>query len=98
MTNIPNLNNCNTINRGRPKLHQEAIIVAIRFRRGRSQAEDELIDRLKQLPALRGRSRYIRRVLTTGELDAVLDRELAHETARVASALDTMGDSWDEDD
>ena len=98
MQTNPNPNICNTINRGRPKLHQEAIIVAIRFRRGRSQKEDELLDRLKQLPVMRGRSRYIRRVLTTGELDAVLDRELAHETERVASALDSMGDTWDEDD
>jgi hypothetical protein len=92
-----NPNFCNTKKAGRPKLNQESIIVATRFRYGRSPEEDELMDRLKQLPVMRSRSRYIRRVLTTGELDAVLDRELSHETARVASALNSMGDTWDED-
>ena len=82
---------------GKRKLNVEQLYIPFRLRRGRSQAEDDLIDRLKQLQP-RQRSLFIRRVLTTGEIDAVLDREFALETARVASALDSMGDSWDDED
>lgn len=81
---------------GRKKLNVEQIYISFRLRRGRSQEEDQLMDRLNKL-VVRSRSRYIRNVLTTGEMDAVLDRALAQETARVKSALDSMGDSLDDE-
>jgi hypothetical protein len=56
------------------------------------------MDRLEQLKESRQRSRYLRRVLTTGEIDAVLDREFARETEQVANALDAMASLWDDDD
>lgn len=82
---------------GRPKLDTEQLYIPFRLRRGRSDKEDALIGRLKQLPP-RQRSRFIRRVLTTGEIDAVLDREFARESEWAASALDMMGSEWDEEE
>jgi hypothetical protein len=54
------------------------------------------MDRLEQLTPGQ-RSRFIRRVLTTGEIDSVLDREFTRETERVASALAGLA-SWGEDE
>jgi hypothetical protein len=82
--------------RGRPPVSGRQIKITFRLRCGRSAAEDALIARLDQLPP-RHRSRFIRRVLTTGDIETVLDRELARETERVASALDAMAGLWDED-
>lgn len=84
--------------RGRPRVNEEQIKVSFRLRRGRNSAEDALMDRLSLLTESRQRSRYLRRVLTTGEIDAVLDRELAQETQRVANALDAMAGLWDDDE
>ncbi len=72
--------------------------VNFRLRRGRSEAEDRLFDRLAQLTRDGQRSRFIRRVLTTGEIEPVLDRELARETERLADALDGLATFWDEED
>jgi hypothetical protein len=83
--------------RGRPALPGQQIKISFRLRQGRSQAEDALISRLDQLPP-RHRSRFIRRVLTTGDIDAVLDREFERETGRVTAALDAMAGLWDDDD
>jgi hypothetical protein len=47
------------------------------------------MDRLDQLTTGQ-RSRFIRRVLTTGEIDPILDREFARETERVTCALDAL--------
>lgn len=93
-------NNCNTNGRkaGRPALDVESITVTFRLRRERSQAEDMLMDRLAKLTERRQRSRFIRRVLTTGEIDLVLDREFARETERVGSALDALATYFDDDD
>lgn len=97
------MNKCPTKNKrkrgpGRPPVPGERIKISFRLRRGRTPAEDALMDRLEQLKESRQRSRYLRRVLTTGEIDAVLDREFARETEQVANALDAMASLWDDDD
>jgi hypothetical protein len=98
MTEPTAVNFCNTKKtRGRPRLDQESLYIPFRLRRGRSTAEDALIERLQQLPP-RQRSRFIRRVLTTGEVDPVLEREFARESRWAASALDSLGSSWDDDE
>jgi hypothetical protein len=91
-------NKRDTHNRGRPRLGGERLHVTFRLRRGRSEAEDRLFDRLAQLTRDGQRSRFIRRVLTTGEIEPVLDRELARETERLADALDGLATFWDEED
>ncbi len=83
--------------RGRPPIPGRQLRVTFRLRQGRSPAEDGLLERLDQLPA-RHRSRFIRRVLTTGDIDPILDRELARESARVGSALDALATYYDEGD
>ena len=69
----------------------------LRLREGRSPEEDRLIGRLEQLPKGQ-RSRYLRRVLATGEVEPLLDAELEQETGRVASALDAMAAMWDSEE
>jgi hypothetical protein len=84
--------------RGRPKLEVEKMYIPFRLRRGRSEAEDNLMDRLAQLTETGQRSRFIRHVLTTGDIEPVLDREFVRETERVASALDALATLWRDDD
>jgi hypothetical protein len=55
------------------------------------------MDRLEQLKKGQ-RSRFIRRVLTTGDLEPVLEREFAKETRRVANAFDALATFWENDD
>ncbi|NJO00081.1 MAG: hypothetical protein HC875_41190 [Anaerolineales bacterium] len=57
-----------------------------------------MIDRLEQLNGTGQRSRFIRRVLTTGDIDPILEREFARETEQVTSALDAMASLWAEDE
>ena len=83
--------------RGRPKLSGEQMYVPFRLRRGRSEEEDNLMDRLAQLEPGQ-RSRFIRRVLTTGDIEPVLEREFARETKRVANAFDALATFWANDD
>jgi hypothetical protein len=82
--------------RGRPRVEGREIRITFRLREGRAEAEDKLFERLTELPE-RQRSRFIRRVLTTGEIDAVIDRELARESLWAATALAGLG-SWGEDE
>lgn len=84
--------------RGRPKATGEERLYCFKLRRGRSPAEDSLIDRLDQLTRNGQRSRFIRRVLTTGEIDPILEREFTHETERTASALTDLASFWDDDE
>lgn len=93
-------NFCNTKNtrRGRPRVEGEQIHVSLRFRRGRSEAEDNLIDRLVELVQRGQRSRYIRRVLLTGDVEPVLDRVFEEESELVQSRLDAMFDMWQDED
>jgi len=56
-----------------------------------------LIDRLKELPA-RQRSRFIRRVLTTGDIDPILEREFARESEWAANSLAGLGSWGDEEE
>ena len=84
-------------NRGRPPVPGQQIKITFRLRSDRSEAEDALIERLAELPP-RHRSRFIRRVLTTGDIDAVLDREFARETEQVTSALDALATYWDDEE
>jgi hypothetical protein len=83
--------------RGRPKLPGKSIHITLRLREGRSPEEDRLIERLEQLEKGR-RSRFLRTVLTTGDVEPVLDAQLEQETERVASALDAMATMWNGDD
>ncbi len=83
---------------GRPKLNGEKMLVCFRLRRGRSDAEDNLMDRLAQLTETGQRSRFIRRVLTTGDIEPILDQEFANETTHLTSALDAHATFWAEDD
>jgi hypothetical protein len=80
--------------RGRPRAFGETVRLNLRLREGRSPEEDRLIERLAQLPKGQ-RSRYVRRVLTTGDVEPILDAELERETGRVASALDALATMWD---
>lgn len=98
MANRASMNKRDTKRPGRPRLNGEEIHVTFRLRRGRSIEEDTLMDRLGQLKQKGQRSRFIRRVLTTGEIDPILDREFARETERVSSALDAMASLWSDDD
>jgi hypothetical protein len=93
-------NSCNTKNtrRGRPRLRGEQLLIALRFRTGRSEEEDRLIERLQELGARGQRSRYIRRVLLTGDVEPVLDRLFQEESELVGARLDAMFDLWDDDD
>jgi hypothetical protein len=92
-------NFCNTKNtrRGRPRLGGDQLLICIRFRAGRSEEEDRLFERLQELAAHGQRSRYIRRVLLTGDVEPVLDSVFQEETARVRQGLDAMFDLWDDD-
>jgi len=92
-------NKCNTNNkRGRPRLEVDELHITFRLRRGRSEAEDRLIERLGQLTGRGQLSRYIRRVLTTGDIEAVLEREFEQESAAIAAGLDGMFDLWSVDE
>lgn len=73
------------------------LYIPFRLRKGRSEAEDQLIDRLLQLPD-RSRSRFIRRVLTTGDIEPVLASEFSKETEAVTSALDALASLWGDDE
>jgi len=84
--------------RGRPPAGGAETIYCFKLRRGRSVEEDGLIDRLTQLTGTGQRSRFIRRVLTTGDIEPILERELARESEKVASALDAMASLWAEDE
>lgn len=83
--------------RGRPRADGPEIRITFRLRRGRFEAEDSLMDRLDQLTAGQ-RSRFIRRVLTTGEIDPILEREFARETERVTCALDALARMDDDEE
>jgi len=93
-------NFCNTKNtkRGRPRLQGEQLHITLRFRTGRSEEEDRLFERLQELGARGQRSRYIRRVLLTGDVEPVLDHIFQQETERVQQGLDAMFDLWEDDD
>lgn len=80
------MDNCNT-----------NIYIPFRLKKGRSIEEDQLIDRLLQLPD-RSRSRFIRRVLTTGDIEPVISREFSQETEKVTSALDALVSLWGDDE
>jgi hypothetical protein len=69
----------------------------LRLREGRSPEEDRLMERLEQIEKGR-RSRFLRAVLTTGDVEPILDAQLEQETDRVASALDAMAAMWNDDD
>lgn len=73
------------------------LYIPFRLRKGRSIEEDQLIDRLLQLPD-RSRSRFIRRVLTTGDIEPVISREFSQETEKVTSALDALASLWGDDE
>ncbi len=73
------------------------LYIPFRLRKGRSEAEDLLIERLLQLPD-RSRSRFIRRVLTTGDIEPVIDREFSQETEAITNALDAMASLWGDDE
>ncbi len=88
----------NNKKRGRPKLNGEQMYIPFRLRRGRSDAEDNLMDRLAQLTETGQRSRFIRRVLTTGDIEPILDQEFANETTHLTSALDAHATFWADDD
>jgi hypothetical protein len=75
----------------------ESLYIPFRLRQGRSEAEDALIARLKAMPS-RQRSGFIRRVLTTGDIDPILNREFARETERVTSALSGLASFWDDNE
>jgi hypothetical protein len=93
------IDNCNTTKkRGRPRVEGKTLYIPFKLRRGRSVEEDALIDRLEQLIGTGQRSRFIRRVLTTGDIDPILNREFARESEKVASALDAMASLWAEDE
>ena len=83
---------------GRPRIDGDELRVSFRLRRGRSDEEDLLFDRLEQLTGSGQRSRFIRRVLTTGEVEPTLAREFARETQKVSVALDAMAALWADDD
>ncbi len=80
--------------RGRPKLYTETMRLTFRLRKGRSEAEDALVERLGLLKKGQ-RSRFLRRVLTTGDIEPVLEREFAKETECVANAVDALATFWD---
>ena len=73
------------------------LYIPFRLRKGRSIEEDQLINRLLQLPD-RSRSRFIRRVLTTGDIEPVISREFSQETEKVTSALDALVSLWGDDE
>ena len=90
-------NICNTKNtRGRPRVSGQQLHVTLRLRQGRSEEEDRLIERLQELVQRGQRSRYIRRVLLTGDVEPVLDRVFQEETELITSRLDAMFDLWDD--
>jgi hypothetical protein len=91
-------NKRNTKKRGRPRIEGDEFHITFRLRRGRAEAEDRLIDRLEQLTGRGQRSRYIRRVLTTGDVEPVLEREFEQESAAIAAGLDSMFDLWSIDE
>lgn len=68
------------------------------LRPGISEEQDRLIERLDQFTAKGQRSRFIRRVLTTGDVEPILDREFTKETVKVASALEGLASFWDNDE
>jgi hypothetical protein len=90
-------NNTKPKKRGRPRVEGRKIRITFRVREGRSVAEDNLFDRLEQLPQ-RQRSRFIRRVLTTGDIDPILDREFARESEWAATSLAGLGSWGDEEE
>jgi hypothetical protein len=87
----------NGVTKGRPRIFGKMVRLNLRLREGRSPEEDRLIERLEQLPKGQ-RSRYVRRVLTTGDVEPILDAELERETGRVASALDALATMWDDEE
>jgi hypothetical protein len=82
---------------GRPRLSGKSIHITLRLRQGRSPQEDRLIERLERLGKGQ-QSRFLRAVLTTGDIEPILDAELAQETGRVTAALDAMAMMWNGDD
>jgi hypothetical protein len=93
-------NFCDTKNRGRgrPPLGGQQLHVTLRFRTGRSEGEDHLFERLQELGARGQRSRYIRKVLLTGDIEPILDRIFEEESEIVQSRLDDMFNLWEEDE
>lgn len=93
-------NFCDTKNRrrGRPPLGGQQLHITLRFRTGRSEEEDRLFERLQELGARGQRSRYIRRVLLTGDIEPILDRIFEEESDRVKAGFDAMFEMWEEED
>ncbi len=56
------------------------------------------MDRLAQLTETGQRSRFIRRVLTIGDIEPILDQEFANETMHLTNALDAHATLWANDD
>lgn len=84
--------------RGRKPAKFERKYYSFWLRPGLSEEQDRLIERLNQLTAKGQRSRFIRRVLTTGDVEPVLEREFIKETDKVANALGGLASFWDNDE
>lgn len=98
------MNFCNTKNtqrrqpRGRPRLPGETLLICFRLRKGDTERENDLFDRMQELGERGQRSRVIRKILLTGEVEPVLDRVFQQETERVQQGLDAMFDLWEDDE